>query len=71
MSSVEIVQALDDARKLTARFAVPDARQQDIVDRIGRRFWEYIEDYSDSSIGFSSERRTKRCRQQPPRRSVA
>ena len=53
-SSVQISQPDGDAKKLTARFTVPKARQQDIVDHIGRKFWDYIEDYCDSSIGFSS-----------------
>ena len=70
-SSVEILQSVDDPKALTARFSVPDARQADIVDNIGRGFWNFLEDYSHCSIGFSSEsqrrrsanrrRRTKGC----------
>ena len=56
-SSVEVLQPADDPKKLTARFSVPEAREADIVDEIGRGFWNYIEDYSDSSIGFSSKQR--------------
>ena len=60
-SSVQVLQLAGDPKRLTARFTVPQARQGDIVDHIGRKFWDYIEDYADSSIGFSSEtRRSKR-----------
>jgi hypothetical protein len=37
---------------IRARFSVPDARQADLVDRIARQFWN-VDDYNDSSIGFS------------------
>jgi hypothetical protein len=53
-SSVHVSQAAGDSKRLTARFTVPKARQADIVDHIGRKFWDYIEDYCDSSIRFSS-----------------
>ena len=56
-SSVQVSQLANDSKRLTARFTVPKARQQDIVDHIGRKFWDYVEDYCDSSIGFSSESR--------------
>jgi hypothetical protein len=56
-SRVEVSQPAGDSKRLTARFTIPQARQQDIVDHIGRTFWDYIEDYCDSSIGFSSESR--------------
>ena len=59
-NSVEVLQPADDPKKLTARFSVPEAREADIVDEIGRGFWNYIEDYSDSSIGFSSESQRRR-----------
>ena len=53
-SSFQVSQPAGDPKRLTARFTVPEARQADIVDHIGRKFWDYIEDYADSSIGFSS-----------------
>lgn len=58
-SSVEVTQPSDHPKRLVATFSVPTARQGDVVDHIGREFWNWIENYSDSSIGFSS----------PPRRS--
>ena len=54
----------DTPKKICAFFSVPDARQEDVVDRIGRRFWQ-VEDYQNSSIGFSrrKDRRTRRWSQ--------
>jgi hypothetical protein len=63
-SSVHVSQPAGDPKRLTARFTVPKARQGDIVDHIGRKFWDYIEDYADLTIGFRSEvRRTRPSRQ--------
>ena len=56
-SSIEVSQAAENPKRLTARFSVPDARQEDVVDRIGREFWRWMEDYSDSSIGFGPRKR--------------
>jgi hypothetical protein len=42
-------------KKICAHFSVPDARQEDVVDRIGRGFWQ-VDDYQNSSIGFSRRR---------------
>lgn len=65
--SVEVSHPTEGLKKLTARFTVPKARQEDIVDCIGRGFRNHIEDYSDSSIGFTTQpRRTRRSSQQPP-----
>jgi hypothetical protein len=58
-NSIEILQPASDSKILTVRFTVPTARQDETVDHIARRFWDFIEDYSDSSIGFSSESRQK------------
>jgi len=55
-SSVEVVRLPDEPRSLQVRFTVPDARQEDVVDRIGRQFWN-VEDYSTSAIGFGPRRR--------------
>jgi hypothetical protein len=63
--SVEVVQLLDDPTSLKARFTVPDARQEDVVDRIARRFWN-VEDYSTSTIGFGPRRRRSKRSGQPP-----
>jgi len=50
-SSVQVSQPAGNRKRLIARFTVPKARQADIVDRIGRQFWN-VEDYCDSTIGF-------------------
>jgi len=57
-SSVRVSCPTTSPRQVCAHFTVPDARQEDVVDRIGRRFWQ-VDDYQDSSIGFS-RRRTRR-----------
>lgn len=62
--SVQVSQPADNPKRLQVSFSVPKARQADVVDHIARQFWYWIEDYSDSSIGFSPEpRRTRRSRQ--------
>jgi len=58
-SSVRVACLPDAPRKIEAQFSIPDARQIDVVDRIGRRFWQ-VEDYRDSSIGFSRPSKRKR-----------
>ncbi len=69
-SSVQVSQPVGNPKGLAVSFTVPRARQGDIVDAIGRAFWN-VEDYRDSAIGFSSEpRRTRRPRQQPPREAL-
>ena len=37
--SIEVSQSAENPKRLTARFSVPDARQEDVVDRFGREFW--------------------------------
>ena len=59
-SSVEVIQAPDNPRRLVATFTVPTAPQGDVVDQIGREFWRWIENYNDSSIGFSRSARKSR-----------
>jgi len=44
---------------LAAPFSIPKARQIDVVDRIGKRFW-YVEDYQDSSIYSPQPARRRR-----------
>jgi hypothetical protein len=60
LESVQVICPPAEPKKIRARFSVPDARQEDVVDRIGRRFWQ-VENYQNSSIGFSrrSKRRTR------------
>jgi hypothetical protein len=51
-SSVQVSCPPSSPKQICAQFSVPDARQADVVDRIGREFWS-VENYNDSSIGFS------------------
>jgi hypothetical protein len=63
-SSVRVICPSDLLKQICALFTVPDARQADVVGHIGRNFWN-VENYSDSSIGFSEpgrEHRTLRRR---------
>jgi hypothetical protein len=55
-NSVQVICPAPPPIQIRARFTVPDARQEDVVDRVGRRFWQ-VADYLDSSIGFSRSRR--------------
>jgi len=68
--SVQVSQPADNPKSLNVRFTVPKARQEDIVDRIARQFWN-VEDYADTTMAFSSERRRpkrRRPRQSPHER---
>ena len=64
--SVRVSCPSDSPKRICARFTVPDAREGDVVGRIGRQFWN-VENYNDSSIGFSrpvrGKRRTRRSSQ--------
>ena len=55
-TSVEIHTFEKEPVRVMARFSFPDARQIDVVDQIGRAFWD-VDDYNDSSISFSKRRR--------------
>lgn len=59
LASVQVTCSPSSPKEVTACFTVPDARQEDVVDRIGRGFWQ-VEDYSDCSIGFYRPRRGSR-----------
>ncbi len=60
-SSVQVSQPAGNPKSLSVRFTVPNARQEDVVDHIGRQFWN-VEDYADLCIGFGPERRRPRRR---------
>ena len=62
-SSVQVAQDANNPKRLTARFTVPNAPQGDVVDHIGHEFLNWIEDFSDSAIGFGPEPRRSRTRQ--------
>jgi hypothetical protein len=68
LSSVRVTCPPTSPHRISAHFSVPDARQADVVDRIGRRFWA-VENYSDSMIGFSrptrQQRRTRTANKRP------
>ncbi|MCP4699029.1 MAG: hypothetical protein GY862_19575 [Gammaproteobacteria bacterium] len=47
------------SKMLVAEFTIKKARQIDVVDKIGKSFWD-VEDYNDSSIAFPATRTKKR-----------
>ena len=51
-SSVRVICPRELPKRICAAFTMLDARQADVVDRIGRQFWQ-VDNYNDSSIGFS------------------
>ena len=59
LSSVRVTCPPAAPKEICAVFSIPKARQIDVVDMIGRRFWQ-VEDYQDSSIGFSAARKRTR-----------
>jgi hypothetical protein len=50
-SSIDIYMPESKSNLIVAEFTIQKARQIDVVDKIGKKFW-YVEDYSDSSIRF-------------------
>jgi len=62
--SVEVTCPLESPKRIQARFSVPDARQVDVVDRIGRQFWQ-VDNYNHSSIGFAPVVRRQRRKTRP------
>lgn len=63
LSSVQVICPATSQKQICVRFTVPDSREGDVVDRIERQFWQ-VDNYNNSSIGFSRharpERRTSR-----------
>jgi len=57
--SVQVTHSPESPKKICACFSMPHARQGDVVDRIGRQFWQ-VDNYNDSSIGFPPDARPKR-----------
>ena len=51
-SSVRVICPRESPKRICAAFTMPDARQADVVDRIGRQFRQ-VDNYNDSSIGCS------------------
>ena len=60
--SVEVTIVSNKSQSIIAEFTIPNARQIEVVDRIGRAFWN-IEHYSTSNISFPK----RRARQLPQR----
>jgi hypothetical protein len=52
VESIMIYQPKRPKNTLVAEFTIKNARQIDIVDRIGKEFSYNLEDYLDSSISF-------------------
>ena len=50
--SIAILTLPKKSKAIVAEFTINKARQIDIVDRIGKRFRENIDNYCDSSISF-------------------
>jgi hypothetical protein len=61
LASMEIEHAPQSKfpNRINVKFTIKKARQIDVVDQIGRRFWE-VPGYHDSSIAFPSARSTRR-----------
>lgn len=51
-NSIVISQHNKDNKILIAEFTMKKAKQIDVVDMIGKKISNYMEDYSDSSIYF-------------------
>ena len=51
---------------MLAEFTMPKARQMDVVDKIGRTFSLFMEDYSTQSIWFPKEPRSVDAQQSRP-----
>jgi len=58
--SVIIYQHKGPENALVAEFTINEARQIDVVDRIGKEFSYNLEDYLDSSISFPKKMLRKR-----------
>jgi repressor LexA len=56
----------DQPRSVVAEFTIDKARQGDVVDRIGRRFRNHVENYSQSIISFpkTASRKPQKSREQ-------
>ena len=50
-----------NSKIIVAEFTMEKAKQIDVVDKIGKEFSYYMEDYSDSSIYFPKNRTLKRA----------
>jgi hypothetical protein len=62
--SVQVSCPPSSPKQICVQFSVPKARQEDVVDRIGRQFWN-VENYNDVGICFSKRTRPKRRLSRP------
>jgi DNA-binding MarR family transcriptional regulator len=51
--SIAVYTPEDESNTIVAEFTINKARQMDVVDGIGRKFWTSVRNYSQSSISFS------------------
>lgn len=58
IKTIVITEPKRKGNMLVAEFTVNDAKQRDIVDKIGKGFSYVLENYSDSSISFPKRRTT-------------
>ena len=59
-SSVNIFVSEKKKPTIIAEFTIKNARQMDVVDRIGKEFSLYMEDYQTSSISFPRTKTKRR-----------
>ena len=62
VNTIVITESQRKGNTLVAEFTINDARQRDVVDKIGKGFTYVLENYSDSSISFPKRRTTARKR---------
>ncbi|MEM9220739.1 MAG: hypothetical protein AAGD25_41280 [Cyanobacteria bacterium P01_F01_bin.150] len=60
INSIVITEPQRKENTLIAEFTIHNARQVDVVDKIGKGFTHVLENYSDSSISFPKRRTTVR-----------
>ena len=61
VNSIVISTHPQNSKIIVAEFTIEKAKQIDVVDKIGKEFSYYMEDYSDSSIYFPKNRTLKRA----------
>ena len=59
VNSIVISIHSKDSKIIVAEFTIEKAKQIDVVDKIGKEFSYYMEDYSDSSVSFPKNRTLK------------
>lgn len=64
VESIVVYVPDDKPQSIVAEFTIHKARQMDVVDNIGRRFRNYVENYNDSILSFpaAAAKKTRRPR---------